>query len=120
LACLLVKDRFELWIVGKELFLSYKLTSKQRLTQAFISQNIDLPLVLSHSSHLLAKSALPSLSFHSRLIPTNMCRKKLTLLTESPGRAAMDQSDASSMASFFRSADPQRMIQIPTMYYFTL
>lgn len=43
-----------------------------------------------------------------------------SLLTESPGRAAMDQSDASSMASFFRSADPQRMIQIPTMYYFTL
>jgi len=52
---LLVKDRLEFWIVGKELFLSYKLTSKQRLTQAFISQNIDLPLVLSHSSHLLAK-----------------------------------------------------------------
>lgn len=75
---LLVKDRFELWIVGKELFLSYKLISKQRLTQAFISQNIDLPLVLSHSSHLLAKSALPYLSFHSRLIPEKHVRKKLT------------------------------------------
>lgn len=41
-----------------------------------------------------------------------------SLLTEFPRRAAMDQSDASSMENFFPSADPHEKDFPPFYYYF--